>query len=202
GQYTVEEEPRKGPVIVVTSVPYMVNKAKLVEEIGEIVAAGKVPQLLDVRDESTDDVRIVMECQRGADVDAVMAYLYKNTGLQSVFHANMTCLTPSGPARLGLKAMLQHFLDFRFEVVKRRFQHELRLLGERIHVLEGFVTVFDGLDEAIAIIRDSNGRKHAGERLMARFPIDQVQTDAVLDLRLYKLGRPDIKAVRDELKEK
>lgn len=203
GEYTVEDEPRKGPRVVITSIPYLVTKSRLVEEIGEIIMGGKVPQLLDVRDESTDDVRIVMETQRGADVGAVMAYLYKNTQLQTIFHVNTTCLTPRGPeSRISLRTMLLDFLDFRHVVTVRRLQHEVRLLNERIHVLEGFEKVFDGLDEAIRIIRDSNGRKHAHEQLRARFDLDDPQAEAVLDLRLYKLGRPDILAVRQELADK
>ncbi len=202
GEYTVEEETRKGPRLVITSIPYMVNKSRLMEEIGQVVMDGKVPQLQDVRDESTTDVRIVLECQKGADPEAVMAYLYKNTSLQSIFHVNMTCLTPRGPERVSLRTALLDFLDFRHEVTVRRLRHEVRLLAERIHILEGFVRVFDGLDEAIAIIRTSDGRKHAGERLMTRFDLDAVQADAVLDLRLYRLGRPDILAVRQELAEK
>ena len=202
GEYTLEDESRKGLRVVVTSIPYLVNKSKLVEEIGEVIMAGKVPQLVDVRDESTDDVRVVLECQKGADPESVMAYLYKHTSLQSIFHVNMTCLTPRGPERVGLRTALLDFVDFRHQVTVRRLKYEVRQLAERIHVLEGFVRVFDGLDEAIAIIRESDGRKHAGERLKARFDLDQVQADAVLDLRLYRLGRPDVLAVRQELAEK
>lgn len=203
GEYTVEEEPRKGARIIITSIPYLVTKSRLVEEIGEIIMGGKVPQLQDVRDESTDDVRIVMELQRGADIGAVMAYLYKNTQLQTIFHVNTTCLTPRGPeSRISLRTMLQDFLEFRYEVTVRRLKNEVRLLSERIHVLEGFEKVFDGLDEAIRIIRESNGRKHAHEQLRATFALDDLQAEAVLDLRLYKLGRPDILAVRQELADK
>jgi DNA gyrase subunit A len=202
GQYVVEEEPRKGPRLVITSIPYQVNKSRLVEEIGQVVMEGKVPQLQDVRDESTDEVRVVLECQKGTDPEVVMAYLYKHTALQSIFHVNMTCLTPRGPERVGLRTALLDFLDFRFQVTVRRLRHEVRLLNERIHILDGFVRVFDGLDEALQIIRESDGRKPAGERLMERFDLDQIQADAVLDLRLYRLGRPDVLAVRRELDEK
>ncbi|MGE0489962.1 MAG: DNA topoisomerase (ATP-hydrolyzing) subunit A [Vulcanimicrobiota bacterium] len=208
GEYEVEELPRKGQAIIIKSIPYMVNKSSLVEEIGQIIIDRKVPQLVDVRDESTDDVRIVLELKRGADPETVLAYLYKNTNLRTNFHVNMTCLVPEHsqvgvrPDRIGLKPMLRHFNDFRYKVLTRRLAHELRLLRERIHILRGFQIVFADLDEALEIIRTSEGRKDSQEKIMARFGLDEVQTNAILDMRLYKLGRPDIAAVLDELDEK
>jgi len=214
GEYKVESG-RSGDAIIVTSIPYMVQKDVLVRAIGELIAARKVPQLVDIRDESTTDVRIVLELkdeQRDAEraADVVMAYLFKNTPLQSNFNVNLTCLVPGDddessactPARLDLRGMLVHFVQFRFDVVTRRFQHDLRVLKARIHVLEGFQKIFDALDEAIRIIRRSDGRKDAAEKLMARFGLDQIQVDAILDLRLYKLARLEIQAIVDELREK
>jgi DNA gyrase subunit A len=218
GEYTLEEKDRSRR-IVVTSIPYLVQKDLLVRSIGEIIAARKVPQLLDVRDESTQDVRIVLELRKDADPDLVMAYLFKHTSLQTNFNVNLTCLVPSAegtrvsgpsgegggslaPARIDLKTLLGHFIDFRYQVVERRFQHDLRLLRERIHVLEGFRKVFDALDEAIRIIRSSDGRDDAAERLMQRFKLDEVQAAAILDLRLYRLAKLEIKAILEELKEK
>ena len=101
--------------------------------------AGKVPQMLDVRDESTDVIRIVIECSKGASPEMVMAYLYKNTSLQDSYKVNMTCITPRGPERVNMRQALLDFIDFRHEVTVRRLNHEVRLLSERIHVLEGFV---------------------------------------------------------------
>ena len=202
GQYKLEEEPRKGPLIVVTSIPYMVNKAQLVEEIAELIVARKIPQLVDVRDESTEDVRIVLECKKDSDCSAVMAYLYKHTAMQSSFHVNMTCLVDGGPQRLGLRDCLKHFVNFRHEVLKKRLEFELRALLRRIHILEGFITVFDDLDTAIQIIRDSDGRQDSANKLMARFGVDLEQVNAVLDLALHKLARPDIRSFRDELRER
>lgn len=206
-QYKREDEPRRGPQVVITSIPYMVNKATLIEEIAELIVARKVPQLSDVRDESTDEVRIVLEIRKDADVETVMAYLYKNTALQTSFHVNMTCLVPDEdgqgrPARLGLKDVLGHYVDFRFQVTVRRLSYEVRVLKARLHVLEGFVKVFDALDEALDIIRNAEGRADAQGKLIARFELDELQADAVLDLRLYKLGRPDILAIRKEQLEK
>ena len=202
GTYFIEEEPRKGPHIIINSIPYMVNKAALVEQLGEIVMAGKVPQMLDVRDESTDVIRIVIECSKGASPEMVMAYLYKNTNLQKSFNVNMTCITPRGPERVNMRRALLDFIDFRREVTVRRIKHEVRLLLERIHILEGFVKIFDALDEAIAIIRNSEGKRDASAKLQARFGIDDVQADAVLELKLYRISQQDILLIRGELSEK
>ena len=195
--------------IVVTSIPYMVQKDLLVKSIGDLIVARKVPQLLDVRDESTTDVRIVLEAKLDADPDVIMAYLFKHTNLQSNFNVNLTCLIPAPgepdtctPARLDLHGMLMHFIDFRYEVTVRRFEHDLRVLQDRIHILEGFQIIFDALDEAIRIIRASNGRADAATKLMARFDLSERQTDAILDLRLYRLAKMEIRAIRDELREK
>ncbi len=215
-EYKVEDKPAetarqavKEMRIVITSIPYMVQKDVLVKSIGDLIVARKVPQLVDVRDESTTDVRIVLEAKVDADPDVVMAYLFKHTNLQTNFNVNLTCLVPmdddSGactPARLDLQAMLLHFIQFRFEVLVRRLEYDLRILRERIHILEGFRKIFNALDEAIRIIRQSNGRADAAEKLMARFKLDEIQTNAILDLRLYKLAKLEIKLILDELREK
>ncbi len=202
------EATKKGDQIVVTSIPYNVSKATLVERIAEVIIAKKLPMLLDVRDESTAEVRVVLEIKPEADPNLVMAYLYKNTPLQLSFHVNMTCLVPTqnrevaGPMRLNLAAILKEFLDFRLEVVTRRFEFELADLKRRIHILQGFAIIFDVLDEAIRIIRKSDGKQDAAEKLMKRFAIDDVQTDAILELKLYKLARLEIEAILEELKAK
>jgi len=207
-EYKAESGDRGTQRIVITSIPYMVQKDALVRAIGEIIFQKKLPHLTDVRDESTTDVRIVCEAKKDADPDMVMAYLYKHTQLQSNFNVNLTCLVPTdnpevlAPAKADLKLMLVHFIDFRYQVVERRFRHELKLLLERIHILEGFKKVFNALDEAIRIIRASDGREDACEKLKERFKLDQLQADAILELRLYKLARLEIKAILDELREK
>jgi len=163
---------------------------------------------VDVRDESTEDVRIVLELKRGASSVAAMAYLLKRTSLQTKFHVNMTCLVPTAnpevgaPEKVNLKTVLQHFLDFRMEVVVRRLRFELAELEKRIHILQGFEKIFNGLDEAIRIIRASQNKKESASRLMARFGIDEVQAEAVLETKLYKLSRLEIDAIRRELEEK
>lgn len=204
GEYTMEGKTR----IVITSVPYAVNKADLVEKIAEHIAQENVPQLSDVRDESTEEVRVVLELKRGADADAAMAYLFKHTPLQSRFHVNMTCLVPtdnpqvSAPQKVNLLGVLRHFLAFRMEVVVRRLEHELAQLERRIHILRGFEKIFDALDEAIRIIRSSEDKSDAAQRLMHRFGLDDEQADAILEIKLYRLAKMEIEAIRKELEEK
>ena len=194
--------------VIIESVPYGVDKSKIVEEIADHIAEENVPQLSNVRDESTDDVRIVLELKRGSDTEAAMAYLYKHTKLQQRFHVNLTCLVPTedaevgAPRRVDLRTILRHFLDFRMEVVTRRLQHELDKLEARIHILEGFEIIFDALDEAIKIIRASKNKDDAAQRLMHRFRLDREQADAILETQLYKLSQMEIDAVREELQEK
>jgi DNA gyrase subunit A len=206
GKWIVEDSP-KTRSIVLTSIPYMVNKSTLVEEIAEHIINRKLPHVVDIRDESTDDVRIVMECKRDTDPQLVMGYLYKNTSLQTNFHLNLTCLVPEDgvvhtPKRLSLKDALRYFLDFRFEVVQKRLNYDLRALQQRLHILAGFAKVFADLDTALEIIRRSEGRAQANQQLQAAFGIDHDQADAVLELRLYKLGRTDIEAITGEYKDK
>ncbi|MCC7191276.1 MAG: DNA topoisomerase IV subunit A [Phycisphaeraceae bacterium] len=199
---------RSGKTIIVNSIPYGVNKATLVEEIAQIVLQRKLPPLVDIKDISTDDVRIELELKREADEQMVMAYLFKHTGLQSNFAVNMTCLIPTEnpevgrPERLELREVLMHFLKFRLEVVTRRLEHELAQLGKRIHILEGFEKVFDALDEIIRIIRKSEGKADAAEKIMKRFELDAEQTDAILELKLYRLARLEILIIQKELEEK
>jgi DNA gyrase subunit A len=207
GEWKLEES-KRGQQLVITSIPYNVSKANLVESIAQVILAKKLPMLVDVRDESTDDVRVVLELKPGADPALVVAYLYKHTPLELSFHVNMTCLVPTenrevaGPMRLNLQAILSEFLDFREDVVTRRFEFELAELRRRIHILRGFAILFDALDEAIRIIRKSDGKADAATKLQARFKLDEEQTDAILEMKLYKLARLEIEAIRDELAEK
>ena len=199
---------RSSKTVHVTSVPYGINKAQLVERIAEVVVGRKLPPLLDVKDVSTDDVRIELELKADADERMVMAYLFRHTPLQTTFPVNLTCLAPTGqpgvgrPERLDLRQMLWHFLHFRLEVVTRRLEHERAALGKRIHVLRGFEKVFDALDAVIALIRGSDGKADAAEKIMRTFGLDAEQTDAILELKLYRLARLEILVIRRELEEK
>ena len=199
---------RAEKTIYITSIPYTVDKSVLVERIGDVVLSRKLPHLVDVKDLSTDDVRIALELKRDADEKMVMAYLFKHTPLQTNFAVNLTCLVPTEnaeagrPERLDLKQMLWHFLHFRLDVVTSRLEHELEQLRKRIHILEGFEKVFDALDEIIAIIRKSDGKADAAEKIIKRFSLDAAQTDAILELKLYRLARLEILVIQNELKEK
>jgi DNA gyrase subunit A len=205
---TYEPDPDKPNTLLVTSIPYGIEKDALVARIGELIGKGLVPQLTNVKDLSTDDIRIALELRPGANGDAALAYLFKNTPLQTNFNVNMTCLLPAEgaevavPDRLDLKAMLLHFLDFRLEIVTRRLRHELDNLLRRIHILEGFAIVFDQLDEAIRIIRDSNGKPDAAPKLMDRFGLSDLQADAILETKLYRLGKLEIREILEELAAK
>jgi len=199
---------RTGQTIHIESIPYAVNKSTLVERIADVVLSRKLPPLLDVRDVSTDDVRIALELKKDADPKMVMAYLFKNTPLQTNVIVNLTCLIPTEnpevgrPERLDLKSILWHFLHFRLEVVTNRLEHELDALKKRIHVLEGFEKVFDALDEIIRIIRKSDGKADSAVKIMKQFELDAEQADAILELKLYRLARLEILVIQNELADK
>jgi DNA gyrase subunit A len=196
-------------IIYITSIPYTINKATLVEQIGQVAASRKLPPLVDVKDVSTDDVRILLELKKDSDEKMVMAYLFKHTMLQTSFVVNLTCLEPTEgnvevgrPKRMDLHEILWHFLHFRLEVVTRRLEHELEALRKRIHILEGFEKVFDALDEILKIVRKSEGKQDAATQIIARFALDADQTDAILELKIYRLARLEILIIRKELDEK
>ena len=199
---------RGGKTIHVTSIPYMVNKAQLVERIAEVILTRKLPQLVDVTDLSTDEVRIALELKRDADEQMVMAYLCRHTPLQTNFAVNLTCLVPTTvpevgrPERLDLHQLLSYFLGFRLEVVTRRLEHELAALQRRIHILEGFEVVFDALDAVLRLVRTSDGKADAAAKIMKRFALDGEQTDAILELKVYRLARLEVLVIREELSEK
>jgi DNA gyrase subunit A len=207
---TWEEGPvtRSGKTIFITSVPYTVNKSTLVERIADVALSRKLPPLLDVKDLSTEDVRIALELKKEADHNMVMAYLFKHTPLQTSFIVNLTCLIPTEaadigrPERLDLHAMLWHFLHFRLDVVTKRLEHELESLARRVHILEGFEKVFDALDEILRIVRKSEGKPDAAQQIMKRFDLDADQTDAILELKIYRLARLEILIIRKELEER
>ncbi len=194
--------------IYITSVPYTVNKSTLVERIADVALSRKLPPLLDVKDLSTDDVRIALELKKDSDEKMVMAYLFKHTPLQNSFIVNLTCLIPTEnpevgrPERLDLHAMLWHFLHFRLDVVTKRLEHELESLRKRVHILQGFERVFDALDDILKIVRKSEGKADAAQQIIARFELDAEQTDAILELKIYRLARLEILIIRKELDEK
>ena len=195
--------------IVVYSIPFGVSTGPLQQEIGPFVNSRKLPQLVGVGDETNDKngLRIILELKPGSDAEAVMAFLYKHTALEQNFAYNATCLVPDEhgvlvPRRLSLVEILQHFLTFRLATVRKRFEYQLQQLERRIHILEGMVVLFDGLDKALKIIRNSSGKQDAAEKLMAAFPLDAEQTNAILELQLYRISQLEIDRILEELEEK
>jgi DNA gyrase subunit A len=199
---------KSAKTIYITSVPYTVNKSTLVERIADVALSRKLPPLVDVKDLSTDDVRIALELKKDSDEKMVMAYLFKHTPLQNSFIINLTCLIPTEnpevgrPERLDLHAILWHFLHFRLEVVTKRLEHELEALRKRVHILQGFEKVFDALDDILKIVRKSEGKADAAHQIIARFELDAEQTDAILELKIYRLARLEILIIRKELEDK
>lgn len=195
--------------LIIHSVPFGVETGSLLSEIGALVETRKLPQLVDVADETDEKngLKIVLEIKPDADAETVMAFLYKHTHLEQNFSVNLTCLVPDEsdvlvPQRCDLREMLQYFLDFRFVSVRRRFEYQLELLERRIHILKGFRIIFNGLDKALKLIRASNGKQDAAKKLMANFRLDEIQTMAILELQLYRISKLEINTIREELKEK
>lgn len=208
GEWTVETLPRGKQQIVISSIPYTVNKAQLVEKIAELVGGRKIPQITDVRDESTDEVRIVLELKSDASDELAMAYLCKHTPLQISFPINLTCLVPTSnplvgqPMKATLRDLCRHFLDFRLEVVTKRLEHELQELEARLHILAGLALIAGSLDQVIRLIRNAASRKDAREKLMASFRLDEAQAEAILETRLYQLARLEVDKIKNEQTEK
>lgn len=207
GTWEVEELGRGKKAIVITTIPYAVNKSQLVEKIATLIIEKKIPQLTDIRDESTEEMRVVVELASGADPEVAMAYVFKHTPLESNFPVNLTVLIPEDngtlkPELASLKEILTEFLAFREEVVEKRLRYEKGKLLERIHILQGLVKIFDALDEVIKIVRKSDGRSDAASKLIARFKLSEIQSYAVVDMRIYQLSKTNIQEIREELKEK
>ncbi|MGB7343769.1 MAG: DNA topoisomerase (ATP-hydrolyzing) [Pirellulaceae bacterium] len=215
GTAKVVTKGRDKKILEIDSIPFGVNKAVLVERINELVFTGKLPLVVEARDLSSEDIRVDLQLRKDADENKVLAYLYKHTDFQKNFNVNLTCLVPTEnpevgqPNRLGLKEILWHFLHFRMDVLTRRLENELAALERRIHILNGFALIFDALDTIIKIIRASDGKADAADKIMKKFPpkngrggLDAEQTDAILELKLYRLARLEINVVLDELKDK
>jgi DNA gyrase subunit A len=193
---------RGGRRIVVSEIPFMVNKGALLERIAELVREGKVDGVTDLRDESNrQGMRIVIELRQDAPEEVILNQLYKMTPLQSTFGVNLLALVNGRPETLTLKQALRHFLDFRGEVVVRRATYDLGQAEARAHILEGFATLLDSLDEAIALIRAAEDANAAREGLMARFGLSDRQARAILEMRLRALTAMERQRVMDELAE-
>jgi DNA gyrase subunit A len=188
--------------IVVTELPFQVNKASLLEKIAELVRDKRIEGISDLRDESDrQGMRIVIELRRDATPRQVTNLLYKHTSMQTAFSANMLALVDSQPRTLSLKAALQHFIDHRREVVERRTRYELDKARQRAHILEGLKIALDNLDEVISTIRQARDAETARTTLMRRFGLSEVQAQAILDLQLRRLAALERRKILDELAE-
>jgi DNA gyrase subunit A len=198
------EENKKGDrvSIVVTEIPYQVNKANLVSDIAALVRDKKIEGISDLRDESSrDGMRIVIELKRGELPDVVLNNLYKHTKLQMSYGITLLAIVAGRPRVLSLLDIVEHFIDFRREVVRRRIEFELRKAEARAHILEGLKIALDHLDEVIALIRRSTSPAEARTGLMATFGLTQIQAQAILDMQLQRLTGLERQKIIDELAE-
>ena len=212
GEWMLDKSKKAGSEnrVIIYSIPYGVESGPLAAEIGAIVNSRKLPQLLDSNDETDNkhDLRIVLDLKPGSDPEPVMTYLFKHTSLEQNFGYNATCLIPEEtgsmvPARLGLVEILRHFLKFRLATLRKRFEFDLRQLEQRIHILEGFEIIFNDLDRALKIIRNSSGKRDACDKLLRAFPLlDEEQTMSILEMQLYKISQLEIDSIVGELTEK
>ncbi len=200
GEAEIIEE-KKGTNIVITSIPYRVNKADLITRIADLVRDKKIEGIKDLRDESTDDIRVVVELKGTAHPQAVVNGLYKHTELESTFHYNMLALVDGVPQTLSLKGMLENFIAHRKEVVRRRTEYELRKAEEREHILLGLSKALDHIDEVIAVIKKSKDVPTASEALQKKFAFSPIQTAAILAMRLQTLAGLERQKIEDELAE-
>ncbi|MEE8556971.1 MAG: DNA gyrase subunit A [Myxococcota bacterium] len=199
---TLEERPGGRKAIVTTEIPYMVNKAAMIERIAELVREGRIDGISDIRDESDRrGMRVVIELKKDAPDEVILNQLYRLTPMQTTFGINLLALVNSRPRTLGLVALLQYFLDFRREVIRRRATYDLRQAEDRVHVLEGFARALDNLDELIALIRQSDSPAAARAGLMDRFEFTERQAQSILELRLQRLTGMERQRILDELEE-
>jgi DNA gyrase subunit A len=201
GRATVESNSKGDKQsIVVTEIPYQVNKARLIEKMAELAREKAIEGISDLRDESDrDGMRIVIELKRGEVPDVVLNNLYKHTPLQSTFGIIMLAIVGGRPRVLGLLEILEHFVEFRRDVVRRRTEFELRKAEARAHILEGLKIALDHLDEVIKLIRGSKNPAEAREGLMAQFGLSQLQSQAILDMQLQRLTGLERQKIVDEL---
>ena len=187
GKAEIEEENGREQIIV-TEIPYQVNKAEMIKKIAELVNDKKIEGISDLRDESDrNGMRVVFEIKRDAIANVVLNKLYKFTALQTSFSVNNICLVGGRPRMMALRDLIQEFVEFRHEVVIRRTKFDLRKAEERAHILEGLIIASDNIDEVIEIIKTSASPDEARERLSVRFGLTEIQTRAIVDMRLRQL---------------
>ena len=195
-------EGKKGDYqIVITSIPFRVNKADLLTKIADLVHEKKLEGIRDIRDESAKDIRVVVELKSNANAQTVLNYLYKHTQLEETFHYNVVALVEGVPQTLSLKALLEYFIAFRREVVTKRARFDLARAEEREHILLGLTKALDHIDEIIKLIKKSRDVDDARAGLMAKFKFSERQANAILEMKLQKLAGLERKKIEDELTE-
>ncbi|MEX2029117.1 MAG: DNA gyrase subunit A [Candidatus Paceibacterota bacterium] len=202
GEAEITEDKNGNPQIVITSIPFRVNKSNLIMAIAELVQDKKLEGIKGLRDESTKDIRIVIDLKNSAHPEKVLNYIYKNTQLESNFNFNIVALVDGVPQTLSLKSILEQFILHRKEVVKRRSIYDLRRAEEREHILLGLKKALDKIDRVITVIRGSKNSQIAKLNLMKEFKFSELQATAILEMKLSKLAGLERQAVEDELKEK
>ena len=201
GEAEIIDDGKKDTRIIITSIPYRVNKSELITRIADLVQEKKLEGIRDLRDESTSDIRVVVELKGTAHPQAVLNALYKHTDLESTFHYNMLALVDGVPEMLSLSGMLGHFVKHRQEVVKRRTEFDLRQAEAREHILLGLSKALDHIDEVIAIIKKAADVPTASAALQKKFGFSVLQAAAILEMRLSKLAGLERKKIEDELTE-
>lgn len=200
GETEIVEDKKGNFQIVITSIPYRVNKADMIMKIADLVRDKKIEGIRDLRDESTADIRVVVDLKTGAQPQTVLNKLYKHTQLEDTFHYNMVALVDGVPQTLSLKAMLEEYIKHRQEVVRRRTEYDLRKAKDREHVLLGLKKALDHIDKIIKIIRAAKDVPTAHAALMKEFKFSEIQAQAILDMRLQKLAGLERKKIEEELK--
>ncbi len=200
GEAEIVEEKSGASQIVITSIPYRVNKSELLGKIAELHRDKKVEGIKGLRDESADDIRIVIDVKPSAQPQALLNFLYKHTQLEETFHYNMVTLVDGVPQTLSLKGILEEFLKHRVEVVTRRAKFELKKAEAREHILLGLKKALDHIDEIIKLIKSSKDTPEAHANLMKKFKFSEIQATAILEMKLQKLAGLERKKIEDELK--
>ncbi len=201
GEAEIVEDKKGNFSIVISSIPYRVNKADMITKIADLVRDKKIEGIRDLRDESTKDIRVVVELKSSAQPQKVLNYLYKHTQLEDTFHVNMVALVDGVPQTLSLKAILEEFIKHRKEVVRRRCEFDLKKAEDREHILLGLKKALDHIDAIIKLIRASKDVPEAHAGLMKKFSFSDRQATAILEMRLQKLAGLERKKIEDELKE-
>ena len=201
GEAEIVEDKKGNFSIIVTSIPFRVNKADMIMKMADLVRDKKVEGIRDIRDESTRDIRVVVELKSGAQPQTVLNKLYKHTQLEDTFHYNMVALVDGVPQTLSLKAILEEYIKHRAEVIKRRTEYDLKKAEDREHILLGLKKALDHIDKIIKLIRAAKDVPTAHAALMKEFKFSTIQAQAILDMRLQKLAGLERKKIEDELKE-